>query len=695
MSDLSINGPGQPSLSVRTGTPDKQLLQLKPAVQLTTVQQSPPAYIEVGAGGIEEAPIDGEQYARKNADWRIVTGIPGPVGPQGEIGPVGPQGPTGDTGSTGPQGDTGPQGLQGPQGEMGPQGPQGIIAEAPVDTKVYGRKDAAWTRAVNNAGDTMTGGLITPMLNIPGQNNAEIRLNRTGVGSWNVIWGQKDSNAHWSIVPGDSTAMSAGDLGSDFAIDRYSDTGAILGRALTINRKNGIMTFGRGARRTSALTQAEPANANFEISKFASGTAAQVVGMTNGVLRWVQTLGDPAAEAGANAGSNYVITRYEDTGLTGTPVMRINRASGTLTFGPGAERANVAADLTTGATLDLSKTASGSAAQLVGNTAGLLRWVLRMGDSSAETGANAGSNFSISRYSDTGVGTGTPLSINRADGRVSIENALTVNGKIGNDSISTAFNIAAGGIFYSAGTAQNYMGGSLSVAGGNIDVGNGYVWANGSLRTAGFADITSYCRASYHISTSFTGVQINGTNGVAGQYTYQDIAVANPSWAQLEFRSWHQHGSWAGMAMQGDSGTPNTIQFILSNGGGWGSINAAGFYVQSDERGKEFVAPLDQQHAAFMGIVPIKWRWPVPPAPKEGEGPSYPDLREQWGFSAQNLTKSVALAVNGDVTAVDADGKPITAGVNPVPVLATTVLEVQALWKRIEALEARIAELEA
>jgi hypothetical protein len=127
-------------------------------------------------------------------------GQPGPVGPAGPIGPVGPQGPQGfqgtkgDTGNTGPVGGQGPQGIQGPQGQqgvVGPKGdqgdqgiqgntgatgakgdkgdqgdlgptgntgatgPQGIQGpkgdpgslgadEAPIDGKIYGRKNEAW-----------------------------------------------------------------------------------------------------------------------------------------------------------------------------------------------------------------------------------------------------------------------------------------------------------------------------------------------------------------------------------------------------------------------------------------------------------------------------------------------------------------------------------------------------------------------
>jgi len=50
-----------------------------------------------------------------------------------------------------------------------PSAAGGSMTEAPTDTKVYGRKDGAWARAVSAAGDTMTGGLnISSTLNVTG-----------------------------------------------------------------------------------------------------------------------------------------------------------------------------------------------------------------------------------------------------------------------------------------------------------------------------------------------------------------------------------------------------------------------------------------------------------------------------------------------------------------------------------------------
>ena len=81
---------------------------------------------------------------------------PGGTGPQGEPGPAGPQGIKGDIGPVGP---VGPIGPIGPQGVPGPPG-TGAYVEAPSDGFLYARQNVSWQKAVNRAGDSMTGPLM-------------------------------------------------------------------------------------------------------------------------------------------------------------------------------------------------------------------------------------------------------------------------------------------------------------------------------------------------------------------------------------------------------------------------------------------------------------------------------------------------------------------------------------------------------
>jgi hypothetical protein len=78
--------------------------------------------------------------------------------------------------------------------------------------------------------------------------------------------------------------------------------------------------------------------------------------------------------------------------------------------------------------LNMSMLNSGEAAVITGYMAGLGRWQIGLGDSAAESTGNAGSNFVINRFSDAGVYLGSPISINRASGVVTISPSLRQQG---------------------------------------------------------------------------------------------------------------------------------------------------------------------------------------------------------------------------------------------------------------------------
>jgi Chaperone of endosialidase len=68
-------------------------------------------------------------------------------------------------------------------------------------------------------------------------------------------------------------------------------------------------------------------------------------------------------------------------------------------------------------------------AAFITTTDGARRWLFSLGDNSAETGNNAGSNYVVGRYDDWGTFLGIPLSINRATGQVNFETDPTINGQ--------------------------------------------------------------------------------------------------------------------------------------------------------------------------------------------------------------------------------------------------------------------------
>jgi hypothetical protein len=77
--------------------------------------------------------------------------------------------------------------------------------------------------------------------------------------------------------------------------------------------------------------------------------------------------------------------------------------------------------------LIISKPAGQNVSQIKGQTAGVNRWALVLGDTSSETGSNAGSDFVIASYSDAGQYLATILRIRRADSAVILSGSLLAN----------------------------------------------------------------------------------------------------------------------------------------------------------------------------------------------------------------------------------------------------------------------------
>jgi hypothetical protein len=102
----------------------------------------------------------------------------------------------------------------------------------------------------------------------------------------------------------------------------------------------------------------------------------------------------------------------------------------------------------------LSKTASGQGAFLGGYTGTSTRWVIQLGNSTAESGGNAGSDFEIDRYNDSAGWLGSPLLINRASGAVTIAQALSVGGALSSGPMNANGNRIYCGFLYSTGNVQ-------------------------------------------------------------------------------------------------------------------------------------------------------------------------------------------------------------------------------------------------
>ncbi len=170
-----------------------------------------------------------------------------------------------------------------------------------------------------------------------------------------------------------------------------------------------------------------------------ASVARRIVLRTAGASRW--TLGATGSvEAGDNAGSNFSIDRYSDTGSYLGAAFSINRATGQATlstrpnfgtatpwdsanFDPAA-KANLSGAVFTGllgvsrrggaASLEIDGD-PGQVRRIVWQTGGVARWILQA-DETPESGGNVGSDLILMNRGDTGGSLGVSLRIKRETG---------------------------------------------------------------------------------------------------------------------------------------------------------------------------------------------------------------------------------------------------------------------------------------
>lgn len=275
-----------------------------------------------------------------------------------------------------------------------------------------------------------------------------------------------------------ATARTTLGLGTA-ATQNTGTSGTAIGRLDTANTWTTTQTIGNASGNAIGLLNAAP------------GSSAYVQGQKSGVPRWSVFLGNPTAESGANVGSDFQINRHNDAGATIDVPIIVPRSTGLLTLAQGLAFSGTAA-ATSRANMGLGTSAvenigtSGNAigklnatntwgsAQVIGNAGGLyisdaagtnrllswqtsnsVRWNART-TSAAETGGNAGSDWTLSRYDDAGIFIDAPIQVKRSTGVVT----FTASPKLPSYTVSTLPSAAAnpqGITFVSDGTSNKRM----------------------------------------------------------------------------------------------------------------------------------------------------------------------------------------------------------------------------------------------
>ena len=639
-------------------------------------------------------------------------GPPGPPGPQGPIGlPSAIPGPVGPVGPQGPQGVQGnPSTVPGPVGPVGPVGPQGVpgvgvstiyFADSPPagvpDGTMWWESDTGllylkfndgnssqWVIAAPQpdfssfmlkSGSTMTGPLIlnADPTNPLGAATMQYVLANAGTGG-SGGGGAPPSNSNPTMdgvaAPGVLTVYSRGDHVHPTDTSRVAKGGDTMTGNLTITE----------------------VNPRFVLNKPASGQSNAIIGGTNSLNRWAVEFGSSGSESGSNAGSDFLIDRFNDAGTYVDSPLSILRSSGDITMSSGKLCVGgYNGNITQG---DISAMRPGSpttGAIFFGNTNShylyydgtrySMNGPLQVGTPQAMTdvpNCNWVASYAVNKTGDTMTG---PLTITGA----AYGSFLVLQTTSGYKKILRMGNNNDFEIVNNANTSIILVlddGGNLAIT-GNLTTSGGMTFggtaqsgfysdtANIAIRTIGNNNIFLQNQGgsvSYgYFSTN--GLNVNGRINPSYGYTCQ-AGLSGASTANVFNIQW--------------AGVPN---LWIDN------VNEGQLYTISDYRVKKDVLPLPGMWETVKALRPIKYThcdFTPPVALKKANEDGTPhivgDDIERWGFIAHELQETlVESAASGVKDAPDAIQSP-----NEFTVIAALTKALQEAMARIEALEASV-----
>lgn len=282
-----------------------------------------------------------------------------------------------------------------------------------------------------------TGGTLTGALVISNGGNSNLVLNNTlgGAGSRGIIQFQNNSLNRWQFVCLGSTE-SGGNVGSDFQLIRFDDTGTQIDAMLTVVRSTGVVTI--GGTTVSRLIITPGVSGSTQVNLSGAGTAG--IGVT-GTLAVTGALTVSATITGNTIQSTGAGTSAFAGPITsaagGSSFINVNATNVTASNGLNGVSCTLTGTMTAVNTTLTAATgnqfftfntvqATGSGIQRW-QRGGLDRWRWFC-NTAAESGSNVGSDMSLQRFDDTGtVMSGLALAVFRSTGLVSLVGDPTAN----------------------------------------------------------------------------------------------------------------------------------------------------------------------------------------------------------------------------------------------------------------------------
>jgi hypothetical protein len=316
------------------------------------------------------------------------------------------------------------------------------------------------------------------------------------------------------------------------------------------------------------------------------------------------------------------------------------------------------------------------------------RWIMQAGIET-ESGGNAGSNFEILRYSDSGTYIDSPFSIARATGAVSITDvaniavnsasaALTIN----NTGAGIGLHIQGGGLSVDNGTLIGSIS-SMSAPSGQIasqlTLTSTNTGAGGSTAGAALTLSANTSNTVVYATNSGAGAVIfgQGSVGISGQTTgtgYPNAGVVGTGTAAIGVLG-QDTGSGYGGYFTSSSGyglqatSSGTTPAHFTGSGGSCSIipTTTSLSCTSDARKKQDDLTITDGLDKVMALRPLTFRWKADLASGRHDG-----------FFAQELQQVLPSLVT-----VDGDGFLLANYTGVIPYLVSAI---QTMQREIEAL---------
>jgi hypothetical protein len=635
------------------------------------------------------------------------------------------------------------------------------LTDAASDSVTYGRRNQAWVKAVAAAGDTMSGALVisansttellrvtqtgtgdairvedstnpdptpfvvdatgkvgigvpvpTVSLDIVGNivqtgGSPYIRINKTtgASGISYIQWSVADVLRHQFYMSGAEDTPTGGATGSDFAMQRYDNSGAngrLSWHILRLGGEwgiNGIAQAGVGLTIRSDPTAPPISDRGINLLNLNTGTDASTditfSTASNALRARIRGGKEGAANAGRLVFSTTVIATESDV-LTLASDKSATFASHINTAG----YVNIKRSIGPYIMLD-TPDATPRQRAINSYTNGLLRWSMHMGSSDAEdtVGGGTGSDFVLYRYTDAGaaptIGSSAVFNADRETGNVAFGNNGAVPG------VRLYIAIQANEVVQDARALRMLNGNAASDASVSVELCTASGALRGQIRAkreaatshgsmilssalAGVAqDVLTLDSAR---TATFGGAIVGGTiqaQSLLGGSTATEIAinaafstsVAPPAWpitngGMISVRG-NTNGNYAAGAVSVYSGSGSTGVALLPGATAWS--------VASDEREKHILGDVADGLAAILGIKPIRFRYLF----EDSEAPA------RIGFGARNVQEQIPEAVT-PVPKLGPDGK-VTGeerlALAPTELIPHLVRAIQQLFARIEQLE--------